>query len=681
MRVLFLESHPMWIHGLPNGFRDAGHQVMVSGSLTENRLEGIIKQFQPELMVSMGWGPENSDLGKQAWIAKQISLAKIPHVYWATEDPTHTLTFTLPFLRRVQPDFVFTICRNNTEFYQEFGIKAAHLDFGYHPAVHHPVPQCREHSFNIAVVANAYPRKLADYPNHFRHESLRLLVRPLLNSNIRVDFYGHSWDEMAAILGQPLPPEWLHGPIEYTEANKIYRSSKIILGLQNHPDQLTQRIYEIMGSGGFLLTNDTPEINRLFKVGQDLAATDSPETTVRLVDYYLTHPEEREAIQAQGEIAVSRHSYKDRAEYMVEVLESQGILAGKKSDYQLAAIDKLLTPTMENGDYRVVNGDTLWNLSRRFKIPLERLKELNGLNAGTIYAGQILHLENKGDAWPGLPVLNCRETTNRPGWQVEDASSDEHLFLYNVRRGDTLGGLAEKFGTPVDEIKTLNDLVADLIFVGQLLRVRNNKKIPPPPLSILISRGLSPCKHLSLTYDAGSEAAGASSLLDILRKHSIKATFFLTGMWAEKFPCLAKRITADGHEIGNHSYSHPDFTKLTPAAMAKELKGAEEAISKITGKDCRPLFRPPFGAWNEEVLKAAGDAGYSRSIYWSLDTVDWQQPAPETIAKRILEKAESNDIVLMHLNHLDSALASDMVIPKLKKAGFELVEIGRQLLF
>lgn len=649
MRILFLESHPMWIHGLPNGFRDAGHQVMISGPLTEKKLVDILVEFQPNLIVSMGWGPENTMLQKQDWMAKHVKGSGIPHIYWATEDPTHALTFTLPFLRRVQPDFVFTICLKNAELYNELGIKAAHLDFGYHRVVHQSTAVCSEYSCTIAVVANAYANKLTMYPEHFRHKSLKILIAPLLDKNIRVDFYGNSWGEMQNILGRDIPQEMIHGPVAYTDANKVYSSCPIILGIQNHLTQLTQRTYEILGSGGFLLTNNTPEINRLFKAGQDLAVTDSPEETLRLVEYYLAHPDERKAIQEQGQIAVAKYSYKNRAEYIVETLESHGIFAGSMSNYHIGAIETLLSQTNNEEVYRVINGDTLWSLSRRFNIPLEQLKNINGLNTDVIFAGQILNVKK--------------------------------YLLYNVSRGDTLWGIGQKFGTSIEEIKGLNDIDSDAIQVGQLLKVKNNKKIPWIPLSLLISKGISGRKQLSLTYDAGDGAGGAAHLLDILKKHAVRGTFFLTGAWVEKYPYLAKRIAAEGHEIGNHSYSHPDFTKLTASEIAEELGKTEAIVKKVTGADCRPLFRPPYGAWNEEVLKAVGDIGYSYSIYWSIDTVDWKQPAPELIVNRILEGAKSNDIVLMHLEYPTSAAASEEVIARLKQAGFELVPVSSQLTF
>ena len=126
---------------------------------------------------------------------------------------------------------------------------------------------------------------------------------------------------MAAFLGADIPEAWLHGYLEYPLANLVYSSASIILGLQNHQTQLSQRTYEIMGSGGFLLTSDIPEIRRMFVPGRDLAVSSAPEQTVELVNHYLKQTEERQRISAQGQKAVTTHTYAHRASEMLRILE------------------------------------------------------------------------------------------------------------------------------------------------------------------------------------------------------------------------------------------------------------------------------------------------------------------------------------------------------------------------
>ncbi|MCZ8513594.1 glycosyltransferase [Paenibacillus filicis] len=325
MRVLFLESHPLLIHGLPNGFRDAGHQVKISGPLTSNKIPRLISTFRPDLIITLGCGPEHV-LKKQEWIREHVQASGIPHVYWATEDPTHSHTFTIPYIQRVKPTFVFTICPARVKDYRELGFRAAHMDFGFHSRVHRrvkPIPKFRS---SVAVVANAYPRILKTYPEHYRITSLNTLIRPLIRKRIRVDFYGRSWNKMKSFLGRTIPRSWIHGYLPYPRANKVYSSTDIIIGLQNQKTQLTQRTYEILGSGGFLLTSNTPAVRKWFKPGKDLVVSSSPKETLRLIDYYLRHPKKRRKIQNSGQRTVRKHSYMHRAKYILRVLRKNGIL-------------------------------------------------------------------------------------------------------------------------------------------------------------------------------------------------------------------------------------------------------------------------------------------------------------------------------------------------------------------
>lgn len=326
MRILFLESNPMWIHGLPNGFIDAGHTVRISGPLTKDNIPDMIFEFQPDLIITMGW--TNELVGEKVnWIRKYIKTHKIPHVYWATEDPTHTFSFSLPYIQQVQPDFIFTICRSRVNYYKRLGLRAAHLDFGFHPLVHHFTQPQDEYRHSIAVVANAYPKNLSQYPDHYRIKSLRTLIYPLLKANIRIDFYGSEWESLTDILGHAIPEEWIHGYLPYTMANHVYSSSDIILGIQNHPTQLNQRIYEILASKGFLITSDTPEIRSLFTPGKDLVVSASSEETIDLVKYYLREEEKRKKISENGQKSVALHHYKNRAVYIIDVLRSEKIIS------------------------------------------------------------------------------------------------------------------------------------------------------------------------------------------------------------------------------------------------------------------------------------------------------------------------------------------------------------------
>ncbi|KFM99419.1 LysM peptidoglycan-binding domain-containing protein [Bacillus clarus] len=659
MRVLFLESHPMWIYGLPNGFRDAGHEVKVSGSLGEIDLCELIVEFSPDLIITMGWGPENSSKEKQKLIFESTTKFNIPHVYWATEDPTSTEIFTIPYIERTKPDFVFTICRDRIDYYKKRGIPADYLDFGYHPVVHHPVKADSNYYAPLAIVANGYPKKLSYFPNHFRHQSLKTLITPLIKNNIQIDFYGAHWDEMRTILGIDIPKEWIRGYLDYSSANKVYSSSDIILGLQNLPGQLTQRTYEIMGSGGMLLTNDIPIINRLFKVGRDLITSSSPEETIELVKYYLRYPGKRNVIKENALEVVKEYSYQKRAEYMIDILIEHGIFNGRRRSYDMKEEPRKTYKQGEFEIYIVRNGDTLFSIANEFKVVVNEVKQLNGLTSDMIDAG--------------LPLKISKVDTDK-----ELKSSADYNY-YTISYGETLGQISKRFGISIEKIKIDNKLKSGFIYAGQLLKIDKQFSEDLNLPSVLISKGFEGKKVIALTYDAGDGADKTEEILNVLKKYDIQTTMFLTGAWVDKYPELAKRIISDGHEIANHSYSHPDLTKLSAEDIIEELNKTTSCFEKVLGTKGSALFRPPFGTWNKTVLNAVGEVGIPYTIHWSIDTIDWKEPPPEAIVTRIMDRVKERDIVLFHLNGKPTAVATDMVITELKRNGYQIVKVSEML--
>ncbi|MGD8188510.1 CgeB family protein [Brevibacillus ginsengisoli] len=251
---------------------------------------------------------------------------KIPLVYWSTEDPNFTKVFTLPLLKRMKPDYTFTTSAKTAKRFRKMGYPAAHLDFAFHPKVHHRTKVQKKYQADLAVVANAYPDVLRKYPKHYRNQSIRILVRPLLKNGYKIDFYGRNWEKMRPYLGCSIPKRSIKGHLPYKDANKVFSSAKIILGLQNYTDSVTQRTFETLGSGGFFLTCDTPAVRALLKPGRDLVVSSSPAKTLRKVRYYLNHPNEREKIRRNGRRAIARHTYTSRARFMLSTLRRGGLI-------------------------------------------------------------------------------------------------------------------------------------------------------------------------------------------------------------------------------------------------------------------------------------------------------------------------------------------------------------------
>ena len=149
---------------------------------------------------------------------------------------------------------------------------------------------------------------------------------------------------------------------------------------------------------------------------------------------------------------------------------------------------------------------------------------------------------------------------------------------------------------------------------------------------------------LMFNVDWGDEIL--PDLLEVLDEEKIVATFFVSGKFAKKFPQLVANIAANGHEIGNHGYSHPHPDKLNVEQNAKEITDTEKVFQE-TKINSAKIFAPPYGEHGKAVLQAADSLGY-KTIMWTLDTIDWQDPTPEVIINRILPKADHGSLILMH---------------------------------
>jgi peptidoglycan/xylan/chitin deacetylase (PgdA/CDA1 family) len=185
---------------------------------------------------------------------------------------------------------------------------------------------------------------------------------------------------------------------------------------------------------------------------------------------------------------------------------------------------------------------------------------------------------------------------------------------------------------------------------------------------------------VALTFDAGTEAGGAApNVLQILRDRGLHVTLFLSGHWVDHNPALAQQMVADGHEIANHSYDHPDLTHLTTDQIVWELDYTDQVVSDLMGVHTRPYFRPPFGARDRRVLDVAAASGF-RSIYWSLDSGDWlPRASAAAVAGKILRFAAPGDIVVEHLTSPETADALPVVLDEFAQRGWRVGTVSEVL--
>jgi peptidoglycan-N-acetylglucosamine deacetylase len=211
---------------------------------------------------------------------------------------------------------------------------------------------------------------------------------------------------------------------------------------------------------------------------------------------------------------------------------------------------------------------------------------------------------------------------------------------------------------------------------------------PGLPTSLLgrdVERVPTSDRVVALTFDAGANADGVSSILATLEQYDVRATFFLTGDFVSSFPDPARRIAAAGHRLGNHSVDHPSFTQLTDEQIRSQLRTAADAISTTTGSPPGPFFRFPYGDRDARTIAVVNAAGYL-AVRWTIDSLGWQGTMggtrdPGFVVQRVLAAGSPGEIVLMHVGSnpddhstLDAA-ALPTIIASLRANGYTFVTL------
>ncbi len=182
-------------------------------------------------------------------------------------------------------------------------------------------------------------------------------------------------------------------------------------------------------------------------------------------------------------------------------------------------------------------------------------------------------------------------------------------------------------------------------------------------------------KVVALTFDAAYDPAPLKGILAALEGAEADATFFLTGEFVRDFPSYTKLILAAGHPIGNHSYTHPDFTGLSDEKMRSEIERTAAALVELGAPDPQPLFRAPYGALDKRVLSVLAGEGYV-SVYWTIDTLDWKpERTPEQIRNVVLKNLKPGAIVLMHVGSKQELDVLPGLLEEIKSRGYRFVNL------
>lgn len=302
---------------------------------------------------------------------------------------------------------------------------------------------------------------------------------------------------------------------------------------------------------------------------------------------------------------------------------------------------------MPDNEYIVRPGDTLYAIALAHNTTVSELVRLNAIrDPNLIYPGQRILLP----APPG------------------------GVIRYTIVAGDTLYALAGRFGTTVEALLRANPGINPYnLQVGQQI------VIPARIEPVAIFRGNPQKRLVALTFDATYGDNQTEALLAILAREGIRATWFISGIWAESFPTLLRAIADAGHEMGNHSMTHPHMTQLSAAAMASEIARAAEAIESRVPRQVN-LFRPPFGEYNQTLLNVAADLGH-RTIMWTVDSLDWMEPppSPEAIASRVLAAMGNGAIALMHNAGRNTPAALPAIISGVRRLGLGFGTVSQAL--
>ena len=185
-------------------------------------------------------------------------------------------------------------------------------------------------------------------------------------------------------------------------------------------------------------------------------------------------------------------------------------------------------------------------------------------------------------------------------------------------------------------------------------------------------------KCLSLTFDAAWGNEDTQTLIDILARYEVKATFFVVGFWAEKYPESVRALHEAGHEVMTHSDDHAHFNQLTHQQIVDNLNASCDKIEAVTG--VRPtLFRAPYGEYNDLVVQTAEDLGLT-TVQWDVDSLDWKDLPAGEISRRVTESVRDGSIVLFHNAALHTPEALPEIIETLLSRGYRIVPVSELLL-
>lgn len=186
--------------------------------------------------------------------------------------------------------------------------------------------------------------------------------------------------------------------------------------------------------------------------------------------------------------------------------------------------------------------------------------------------------------------------------------------------------------------------------------------------------------QIALSFDAAWGNEDTKQIMEILRKHNVKVTFFMTGGWVDSYPEDVKMILAEGHDLGNHSENHKNMSQISDSEIKEEVMKVHEKVKELTGYDMF-LFRPPYGDYDNHVIKGVRACGYY-PIQWDVDSLDWKDYGVDSIVNTVCSHKHlgNGSIILCHNGAKYTAQALDTLITTLKDKGYEFVPLSQLII-
>ncbi len=245
--------------------------------------------------------------------------------------------------------------------------------------------------------------------------------------------------------------------------------------------------------------------------------------------------------------------------------------------------------------------------------------------------------------------------------------------MYHSETGEVV---PEEFGLLVDVDRTVLTVMAAPR--GASVDVTTRQVLPSVTAAMLkpVYRVRTSERAVALAFNVAWGEEWLPGIMDVLSETGCHCTFFITGTWARQFPSMVQALASAGHEIANHGWSHPNPARLSEADLAELIERNETLLRELTGVRTT-LFAPPYGEVNQRVCRVAARLGYT-TVMWTVDTIDWQRPAPEVVAERAMKRLGGGNIVLVHPTE-PTASALPVILAGLSEQGYRAVTVSELL--